>query len=306
MKKNGMKRRHQDYTRISKGPNIVLNIVMIVFSAICILPLLLVFMVSITDNKEVLVNGFSFFPKKITFSAYKYIFESSDVIGKAYLNSTVVTLAGSFLSLVIITFYAYAISRNEFRYKKFFSMLVIFSFIFNPGMVPWYYVYTNVLHVQNTYYALILPYLMTPLYVLIMRTFFIQTVPNEILEAAKIDGASEMRIFLKIAVPLAKPALATIGLFNVLQYWNDWFSPMMFITDKKYYTLQYLLYKIDQNIIYLTRNSQSVDLSAALSNLPSQTARMAIAIIVIGPIVFAYGFFQRYFIEGITIGSVKG
>lgn len=300
------KTKHVDYTRISKPANVILNIVMILLSASCILPLLLIFMVSITDNKEVLINGYSFFPKSITLSAYSYVFKNADAVAAAYINSILVTIVGSILSLTIITFYAYAISRNEFRYKKLFTMLILFVFIFNPGMVPWYYVYTNVLHVQDTYFALIIPYLMTPLYVLIMRTFFQQTLPNEILEAAKIDGATEFQTFVRIAVPLCKPALATIGLFNVLQYWNDWYAPLMFITDTKYYTLQFLLYKLDQNIIYLTRNSQSVDLSQALANLPSQTARMAIVIVVIGPIVFAYPFFQQYFVEGITIGAVKG
>lgn len=300
------KTKHVDYTRISKPANVILNIVMILLSASCILPLLLIFMVSITDNKEVLINGYSFFPKSITLSAYSYVFKNADAVAAAYINSILVTIVGSILSLTIITFYAYVISRNEFRYKKLFTMLILFVFIFNPGMVPWYYVYTNVLHVQDTYFALIIPYLMTPLYVLIMRTFFQQTLPNEILEAAKIDGATEFQTFVRIAVPLCKPALATIGLFNVLQYWNDWYAPLMFITDTKYYTLQFLLYKLDQNIIYLTRNSQSVDLSQALANLPSQTARMAIVIVVIGPIVFAYPFFQQYFVEGITIGAVKG
>lgn len=296
----------RDYTRISTGSNIVLNIIMLLLSAACILPILLIFIVSITDNKEVLVNGFRFFPVNITFDAYSYIFKSADAVIKAYANSIFITIIGSILSLMVITFYAYAISRKEFKYKKLFTMLILFSFIFNPGLVPWYFVYVNVLHIQDTYSALILPYLMTPLYVLIMRTFFQQTLPAEILEAAKIDGASELRIFAKIALPLCKPALATIGLFNVLQYWNDWFAPMLFITDQKYYTLQYLLYKLDQNIIYLTSSSQSVDLSQAMANMPSQTARMAIVIIVIGPIVFAYAFFQRYFIEGITLGSIKG
>jgi putative aldouronate transport system permease protein len=296
----------RDYTRIPASANIVLNIVMILISAACILPLLLIFMVSITDNKEVLANGFRFIPGKITAAAYSFIFKSADAVISAYMNSIFITIVGSIASLIVITFYAYAISRKEFKYKKLFTMLILFSFIFCPGLVPWYFVYVNVLHVQDTYYALILPYLMTPLYVLIMRTFFQQTLPGEILEAAKIDGASEFRIFARIAVPLCKPALATIGLFNVLQYWNDWFAPMLFITQQKYYTLQYLLYKLDQNIIYLTSSSQSTDLSQALANMPSQTARMAIVIIVIGPIIFAYPFFQRFFIEGITLGSIKG
>jgi putative aldouronate transport system permease protein len=178
--------------------------------------------------------------------------------------------------------------------------------LFNAGLVPWYMVYTNVLHIKDTVFAMILPWLMTPLYVLIMRTFYTTTIPESIIEAAKVDGASEFKIYTRIVLPLSKPSLATIGLFNVLCYWNDWYAPLLFITDEKLYNLQYLLYRINQSITYITSQSNSLgNVSEILANIPSQTARMAMAIIVIGPIVLAYPFFQKYFVEGLTVGSIK-
>jgi putative aldouronate transport system permease protein len=155
--------------------------------------------------------------------------------------------------------------------------------------------------------ALILPYLMTPLYVLIMRTFFMTSIPEGIIEAAKIDGAGEFQTFVRIVIPLAKPALATIGLFNVLTYWNDWYAPLLFINDEKLFNLQYLMYRVDKAIMYLSNNASSINnATQIMANLPSQTARMAMAVIAIGPIILAYPFFQKYFVEGLTIGSIKG
>jgi putative aldouronate transport system permease protein len=179
--------------------------------------------------------------------------------------------------------------------------------LFNAGLVPWYMTYVNILHIKNTVFAMILPGLFTPLYVLIMRTFFSTTIPLSIIEAAKIDGASEWRIFTRIVIPLSKPSLATIGLFNVLFYWNDWYSPLLFITDERLFNLQYMMYRVDRSITYLVSQSNTLgNVSELLANIPSQTARMAMAIIAIGPIIFAYPFFQKYFVAGLTVGSVKG
>ncbi len=218
-----------------------------------------------------------------------------------------VTVVGSVLSLIVISLYAYPLSRKDFEHRKLFTLLVFFTMLFNAGLVPWYMVYVNVLHLKNSVFAMILPGLCTPLYVLIMRTFFQTTIPQSIIEAAKIDGASEFRIFTRIVLPLSKPSLATIGLFNVLFYWNDWYSPLLFITDEKLFNLQYMMYRVDRSITYLVSQSNTLgNVSELLANIPSQTARMAMAIIAIGPIIFAYPFFQKYFVAGLTVGSVKG
>ncbi|MBN2795711.1 MAG: carbohydrate ABC transporter permease [Clostridia bacterium] len=279
---------------------------MILLALACIYPLLLVFGISITDEKTVTLEGYRLIPKVISFKAYDYVFTDAVDIFRAYGVTILVTLLGSIMSLIVISLYAYPLSRKDFKYKTFFTFIVFFTMLFNAGLVPWYMVYTNILHIKNTLFAMILPGLMTPLYVLIMRTFYVTTIPESIIEAAKVDGASEFRIFTQIVLPLSKPSLATIGLFNVLFYWNDWYSPLLFITDEKLYNLQYLLYRINQSITYITSQSNSLgNVSEILANIPSQTARMAMAIIAIGPIVLAYPFFQKYFVEGLTVGSIK-
>lgn len=300
------KKSFQEVTKISKSADIALNIFMIGLAIACLYPLLLVFGISITDEHTVTLQGYKLIPEVISFKAYEYVFTDAADIFRAYGVTIFVTIVGSISSLIVISLYAYPLSRKDFKYKTQFTLLVFFTMLFNAGLVPWYMVYTNVLHIKDTVFAMILPGLMTPLYVLIMRTFYSTTIPESIIEAAKVDGASELKIFTKIVVPLSKPSLATIGLFNVLFYWNDWYSPLLFITNEKLYNLQYLLYRINQSITYLTSQSNSLgNVSELLANIPSQTARMAMAIIVIGPIILAYPFFQKYFVEGLTVGSIK-
>lgn len=297
----------RDCTKISKKADFMLNIIMILCTAACVLPLIIVFSASITDEKTVTMYGYSLIPRDFSLEAYKYIFKNIMVVLRAYGVTLLVTIAGSTLSLIIISLYAYPISRKDFKYRSVFTFIVFLTMLFNGGLVPWYMVYVNVLHINDTIMALILPYLMTPLYVLIMRTFFMTTIPEGIIEAARIDGAGEFQTFIKIVLPLAKPALATIGLFNVLTYWNDWYAPLLFINNEKLFNLQYLMYRVDKAILYLSNNAGSINnATQIMANLPSQTARMAMAVIGIGPIILAYPFFQKYFVEGLTIGSLKG
>ncbi|MBP7072474.1 MAG: carbohydrate ABC transporter permease [Clostridia bacterium] len=280
---------------------------MILCTIACVLPLLIVFSASITDEKAVTMYGYSLFPRNLSLEAYKYIFKDIMVILRAYGVTVFVTVVGSALSLVIIALYAYPISRKDFKYRNVFTFIAFLTMLFNGGLVPWYMVYVNVLHIDDTIMALILPYLMTPLYVLIMRTFFITTIPDGIIEAARIDGAGELQTFVWIVLPLAKPVLATIGLFNLLTYWNDWYAPLLFINNEKLFNLQYLMYRVDKAIIYLSNNAGSINnATQIMANLPTQTARMAMAVVAIGPIILAYPFFQKYFVEGLTIGSIKG
>lgn len=296
----------QDSTKISKRADMVLNIFMILLVIACIYPIFLVFGVSITDEHTITLEGYRLIPKAVSLAAYEYVFTDAVDIFRAYGVTIMVTAIGSVLSLIVISLYAYPLSRRDFKYRTHFTLIVFFTMLFNAGLVPWYMVYTNVLHINNTIFAMILPGLMTPLYVLIMRTFYATTIPESIIEAAKVDGASEFMIFTRIVLPLSKPSLATIGLFNVLYYWNDWYAPLLFIKDEKLFNLQYLLYRINQSITYLTSQSNSLgNVSELLANIPSQSARMAMAIIAIGPIVLAYPFFQKYFVEGLTVGSIK-
>jgi len=297
----------RDFTKINRKADIALNILMILCTIACVLPLIIVFSASITDEKTVTMYGYSLFPRELSLEAYKYIFKDIMVILRAYGVTVLVTVVGSALSLVTIALYAYPISRKDFKYRNVFTFIVFLTMLFNGGLVPWYMVYVNVLHIDDTIMALILPYLMTPLYVLIMRTFFMTTIPDGIIEAARIDGAGEFQTFVWIVLPLAKPVLATIGLFNLLTYWNDWYAPLLFINNEKLFNLQYLMYRVDKAIIYLSNNAGSINnATQIMANLPTQTARMAMAVIAIGPIILAYPFFQKYFVEGLTIGSIKG
>ena len=297
----------RDFIKINRKADIALNIVMILCTIACVLPLIIVFSASITDEKTVTMYGYSLFPRNLSLEAYKYIYKDIMVILRAYGVTVFVTVVGSALSLVTIALYAYPISRKDFKYRNVFTFIVFLTMLFNGGLVPWYMVYVNVLHIDDTIMALILPYLMTPLYVLIMRTFFMTAIPDGIIEAARIDGAGEFQTFVWIVLPLAKPVLATIGLFNILTYWNDWYAPLLFINNEKLFNLQYLMYRVDKAIIYLSNNAGSINnATQIMANLPSQTARMAMAVVAIGPIILAYPFFQKYFVEGLTIGSIKG
>jgi len=213
----------------------------------------------------------------------------------------VVTLVGSSLGLLIMAMLAFALARRDFKFRKPLSFYVFFTMLFNGGLVPWYILITQYLHLKNTIFALILPYLVIPWFVLLLRTYF-AGLPTELFEAAKIDGASEWRIFYKIAIPLSTPALATVGLFSMLQYWNDWWLALLFIDDKKLYPLQYLLYTIQSNIDAI---SQNPEMNMGII-IPTQGVRMAMAVLAIGPIVFAFLFVQRYFVRGITLGGIKG
>jgi putative aldouronate transport system permease protein len=203
--------------------------------------------------------------------------------------------------------YVYPLSRSSFKAKGFFSFLAYFTMIFGGGLVPWIMVYTRLFKISNSIWILIFPYLMNAWFVMIMRTFYKTSVPESIIESARIDGAGEFRTFLVIVLPLSKAGLATIGLFCTLVYWNDWYLPLMFVTERKFFNIQYLMYQTLVSIQYLTSGSaQFSEAAVVLANLPTESARMAIAIISIGPIVLAYPFFRKYFVKGLTIGAVKG
>ncbi|MEG2669447.1 MAG: carbohydrate ABC transporter permease, partial [Oscillospiraceae bacterium] len=252
--------------------------------------------------------GYRVFPQVVSFDAYAYVSKVSSEIFSAYAVTIIVTVIGTILSTLFIALYAYAITRKGFKQRKFFTFLMFFTMLFGGGMVPWYIICTNFLKIQNTLWALILPYLVSAWSVMIMKTFFISSVPDSIVESAKIDGASELKTFFKIVVPISVPGLATIALFAMLGYWNDWYLPLMLTTKPELSNLQYYLYRILSNLNVLTDASSSAyaQSGAMLKTLPKESARMAICVIAIGPIIFAYPFFQKYFVQGLTIGAVKG
>jgi putative aldouronate transport system permease protein len=289
------------------GSNLLLNLMFLACVVACIAPLLLVVIISLSDEKSLLMNGYSFFPKTLSTKAYDYIVAAGDAIWRAYGISIAVTLIGTAISLLVICFYAYPLSRQGFKYKGQFAFFAYFTMIFGGGLVPWYVVYTQLIPIKNTIWVLIVPYLMNTWFVIIMRTFFKTTINESIIESARMDGAGEFRTFFVIVLPLCRAGLATIGLFCTLNYWNDYFLPLVFITDAKMYNIQYLMWQTLISIQYLLSGSaQFSEASKVLADLPSEGARMAVAVLSIGPIILAYPFFQKYFVKGLTIGAVKG
>lgn len=302
-----MKAKYKNFNQISGFSNGVLHTVFILLALVCIIPLVLVIIISFSDEKGILLNGYQLFPEKLSFKAFEYVLAAGDTILRAYGISILVTAIGTVLSVLVITLFAYPLSRSAFRYRSQFSFMVYFTMIFGGGLVPWVMVYSQLFRIKNSIWILIFPYLMNAWYVMIMRTFIKTTVPESIIESAKIDGAGEFRTFFSIVLPLLKPGLATIGLFCCLGFWNDWYLPLIFLTDPKLYNIQYVMYQTLASIQFLTSGSANfAEAGKALGDLPSESSRMAIAVLSIGPIIFAYPFFQKYFVKGLTVGAVKG
>jgi putative aldouronate transport system permease protein len=286
-----------------------INIFFIIYSILCIIPLLLIIAVSISNEGSVVRNGYKFIPEQFDLAAYQFLAKDMGTIAHAYGVSILVTVVGTCLSMIIIALYAYPISRPNFPHAKFFTFFVFFTILFSGGLVPWYLVYVQLLDLRNTIGSLIIPLIMAAFWVLVARTFFQTTIPAPVLESAKIDGAGEMRIFIQIVLPLSLPILATISLFQTLTYWNDWFLSLVFISNNGNISVQYLMYKMMANIQYLASNptaAAEIAKAGGMFNFPSETVRMAMVIVGVGPIIFAYPFFQKYFIRGLTVGAVKG
>ncbi len=286
---------------------VLLHLFMIILVLLCLMPVILVISISFTSESGIANHGYTFWPSDFTLDAYQYIFSAGKTIAMSYLMTIIITVVGTLISTLTVTLYAYPLSRKDFKYRQIFTFYQFFTMLFSGGLVAWYMVCTNVLHLSNTVWALILPLANNAWYIIIMRTFFSTGVPESIIESGKLDGASEYRIFFTLVLPIAVPGIATIALFSTLTFWNDWYYPLMFITEPKLYTLQFLLQNMLANIQQLAENSAYIDNSSQmLANVPTEGARMALCMIVLGPILIVYPFFQRYFIQGLTVGSIKG
>ncbi len=282
----------------------IIHTLFILFTVLCILPVLLVISISLSSESDIINNGFRLIPSKISFDAFKVVFSNPMQILNSYLITILVAGLGIIFGLLINSMIAYALSRKDYPYRKQLSFFVIFTMLFNGGLVPWYLVISK-LNLPNTIWVLILPYLANAWYIIILRTFF-KTIPIAIIESAKIDGSNEFKTFIKIILPLSKPGLATVGLFILLMYWNDWWLAMLYIDQEKLIPLQYLLSRMMSNIEFLSKNMYMAPGTLDLSNFPNETARMAMCILAAGPMLFVFPFFQKYFVRGLTIGSIKG
>ena len=286
---------------------IIGNIVMIIMTILAVAPLLLVIISSLTDNNTLNRNGYSYFPEKFSLAAYNYIFVENPQVLKAYAISFELTAVGTVISLCVTTLLAYAISKKDIPGKGIMTFYIFFTMLFNGGLVPTYINYVNVFHIKDTFWALLVPGLVTNGFnILLMKSYFASSIPDEIMEAAYIDGASETQTFLRIVVPLAKPIIATIGLFAGIAYWNDWNNGYVYLNRRQdLYSIQNLLNRIVQNIQYLTQSGDS-NAAALLADLPTVSVRMAMAIAGVMPILVVYPFVQNNFVKGITLGGVKG
>ncbi len=292
--------------QIKPATNVVFNIVFLVLGLMCIFPLLFVFSISITSEASLRTNGYQIIPQELSAAAYEFLWNERGMILRAAFMSVFVTVLGTIITVALVTTMGYVVSRNSFKLKKIYTWIIFVPMVFNGGMLSSYVVVNNILGLRNTIWALILPLACSSFSVTICRTFFRTTVPDSIVESAKIDGAGQFRIWSQIVLPISKPVMATIGMFAAFGYWNDWFQASLYIDDKNMQTLQSMLNQIRESIEYLANNPYG-DLSMQQYKLsmPTESVRMAIALIIIVPIACSYPFFQKYFISGLTIGSVK-
>lgn len=275
----------------------------ILMSILSLIPFIILVSSSFTSEQYIRFNGYSIFPKEFTTEAYQLIFKTPMTIIRAYGVSILITLVGTALGVLIITITAYVISRKDFKYRNALSFFFYFTTLFNGGMVCTYIFYIQYLHLKDSLWALILPGVFNVFYLLIMRSF-VSTIPVALIESAKIDGAGEFRIFFQIILPLLKSGIATIGLFLALGYWNDWYNAMLYINSDSKYPLQYMLYNLLQQTQALAKIASQAGIVVA--DMPSNSLKMAMAVVATGPIILVYPFVQKYFVKGITIGSVKG
>lgn len=293
--------------RVKSGTNAAFNVLFALLAAMAILPVIFVFIISISSEESIRLVGYSFAPRGFSASAYAFLWNERATILQALFISVSVTCMGTLLGLALTTTMGYVLSRPVFKMKSFYTWVVFIPMIFNGGMVASYVVNANVLGLKNTIWALILPLAVSSFNIIICKTFFRSTIPDSIIESAKMDGASQLRIFGQIVLPISKPVLATIGLFLVFGYWNDWFQSSLYISDSKLVSLQALLNNMMKSLDYIANNpTAGVSLQQYRNQMPSESVRMAIAIVIVVPIACAYPFFQKYFISGLTIGAVKG
>ncbi len=293
--------------RGEKSFSFISHLILIFLSIITICPFLLIIIASVTDENTLLSTGYSFFPNVLSLNAYEYLWGQAKSIFNAYKISFLVTIIGTAGSILITTMIAYPISRKDFKYRNIFSFFVFFTMLFNGGVVPAYIMWSRFFHLQNTIWALILPnYFATAFNVLLMKNYYANNIPGEMIEAAQIDGASEYTIFRKIMLPLSIPSIATIGIFTALIYWNDWTNSLYFIREAKLYSIQYYLIALMQNIKMLASGNTSITSGALSAQMPTVSIRMALAVIGTLPIMIAFPFFQKFFVKGVVVGAVKG
>lgn len=285
---------------------IILTLILAGLAAIIIIPFLILVAVSFSEEKDILANGYKLIPENFSLDAYRYVLKNPGQILQAYKITTLFSVGSTFFSLLFMSLLAYPLSRSDLPGKNIINFLIFFTMLFNGGLVPSYLLNTKYLHIDNTLWIYILPTLVSVWHVFMLRTFF-KGLPDSIVEAAMVDGASQTRILFEIVIPLSKPVIATVALLTFLGKWNSWFESMLYIKDQKLVSLQYFLQRIMRNIQLMRESSESgMQLNQGNMDIPGETARMAMAVLVAGPALFVFPFFQKYFVKGLTVGGVKG
>ena len=296
--------------RISPLSNFLFNALFLPLALLCFLPIGFIAIISLTDNNVIRTQGYQIFltAETISADAYAYLWTQRQTILNSLWLSIYVTAIGTVIGVALTTVMGYVLSRTEHKLNNFLTILIFIPMVFGGGMAASYVVTSQVLHLKDTMWVLILPLAVSSWNVTISRTFFRSTIHDSIIESAKIDGASQMTIFTQIVLPISKPVLATIGLFLAFGYWNDWFQAQLYISTDNLRSLQSMLNQIQLNVDYLTKNPTAMLTSTSdlKKNMPQESVRMAIAFVVAVPIACVYPFFQKYFISGLTVGAVKG
>jgi putative aldouronate transport system permease protein len=308
------KNRYRNLNELSDFANAIWHVIFIIGCCCCILPLWVVISASLTQEQALIINGYGFLPSEFSFRAYQFLFEAAGggAMGLAYKNTFIATLCGTVICVMSVGLYAYPLSRPDFRFTRFFTFYSFFSMLFHAGTVAFYMLCSQILQITNSMFALFLPASFSAFWVIVMRTFYKANIPDSVIESARIDGAGEWRTFIQIVMPLAVPGFATVALFAAVGIWNNYFLCLLLVNDRAYYNLQYTIYEILKSIQILKElvssgsGSGAVAGQTALGDMPSESFRMAMAVVTMGPIILAYPFFQRYFVKGLTIGAVKG
>lgn len=291
--------------KIGPAPTAIIYTLLALFSLVSLVPFLFIVTGSFTDETEIVHKGFSLIPTKTSTVAWTMLSHDIDTIVNGYIVTVSVTIVGTFVSLLVTALMAYSLSVSTLKYRNALAFYAFFTMIFSGGIVPWYIVVSNVLRLRNTFFALILPYTINAWNMFLLRNFF-RTIPKELAESAKIDGAHEITIFVRLMLPLAKPGLTTVGLFIALGFWNDWWLGLMFVENRHLYPVQLLLRAVLSNVQFMRTSVASALASDATRLIPLEGVKMATSLVAIGPIIFLYPFVQRYFMKGIIVGAVKG
>ncbi|MEK4882036.1 MULTISPECIES: carbohydrate ABC transporter permease [Paenibacillus] len=297
-----MKIQKDKYTRTLHW---IAYVVIIGLSIACLLPFLLIISASLTSNESIIRDGYHLIPAQFSLEGYKTVFIFPDEVLRAYAVTVSTTAIGTVMGLFFMTMAGYVLARKDFKYRNSFSFYIYFTTLFGGGLVPWYIMITKYLGLLDSYAVLVLPGLMTPFLIILMKNFIKSAVPEELFDSGKIDGAGDFRIYWQIVLKLSMPGIATVGLFLALYYWNDWFTSSLFINDTHKYQLQFYLYNVINSAQFIAQMGAGTGVSLA-TEVPAESTKMAMAIVVTGPILFLYPFVQRYFVKGLTIGAVKG